>query len=138
MAGLNDEILFLLGELREGQKRQESSIEQISERMDEEGKRAYESRSKIHERLEEHSKQIGHLETTVVYSGQTVAQQRDVIAGLKKTIDEEITPTIDEVKNIKKLGKWASVVFVGLGFTAGGAAFTMWDTVRPLFAKLVR
>lgn len=138
MAGLNDEILFLLGELREGQKRQESSIGQINDRMEEEGKRAYESRHRIHERLDEHTKQIGHLESTVVYSGQITAQQRDVIDGLKTTIDEDIKPTIDEVKNIKKLGKWASVVFVGLGFTAGGAAFTMWDTVRPLFAKLFR
>ena len=138
MAGLNDEILFLLGELREGQKRQESSIGQINERMEEEGKRAYESRSKIHERLDEHTKQIGHLESTVVVAGQIVAQQREVFSSLKTTIDEDIKPTIDEVKNIKKLGKWASVVFVGLGFTAGGAAFTMWDTVRPLFGKLAR
>lgn len=138
MAGLNDEILFLLGELREGQKRQESSIGQINERMEEEGKRAYESRSKIHERLDAHSKQIGHLETTVAYSGQITAQQRDVIDSLTNTIHVEIKPTIDEVKNIKKLGKFASVVFVGLGFTAGGAAFTMWDTVRPLVGKLFR
>jgi chromosome segregation ATPase len=138
MAGLDNEILFLLGELREGQKRQEASIESINDRLEEEGKRAHENRARIHERLDEHSKQINHLETTVVVAGQTVAQQRDVVAGLKKTIDEDISPTIDEVKNIKRLGKWASVVFVGLGFTAGGAAFTMWDTVRPLFGKLVR
>lgn len=138
MAGLNDEILFLLGELREGQKRQEASIESINDRLEEEGKRAHENRARIHERLDEHSKQISHLETTVVVAGQTVAQQRDVVSGLKKTIDEDISPTIEEVKNIKRLGKWASVVFVGLGFTAGGAAFTMWDTVRPLFGKLVR
>lgn len=138
MAGLNDEILFLLGELREGQKRQESSINQINERLEDEGKRAYENRARIHERLDDHSKQISHLETTVIVAGQTVAQQRDVMAVLKKTVDEEITPTIDEVKNIKKLGKWASVVFVSVGFTAGGVAFAAWDTVKPLVGKLFR
>jgi chromosome segregation ATPase len=138
MAGLNDEIKFLLGELREGQKRQEASIEQISDRLEEESRRSHENRSRIHERLDDHSKQISHLETTVVVAGQTVAQQRDVVSGLKKAIDEDISPTIEEVKNIKRLGKWASVVFVSLGFTAGGFAFAAWDTVRPLFGKLVR
>ncbi|MCC2608408.1 hypothetical protein ABK249_02630 [Neorhizobium sp. Rsf11] len=137
MAGLENEIILMLGELREGMKRQETAIGHINKKLEVEEKRARESRSRIHERLDKQQSDISHLETTVVLSGQTVAQQRDVIVGLKKTIDEDISPTIEEVKDIKRLGKTASLIFVGLGFTAGGVFFTMWDTVRPWLGKLL-
>jgi len=137
MAGLEKEILLMLGELREGQKRQEIAITQINDKLEEEENRARESRARIHERLDKQQLDLSHLETTVIVSGQTVAQQRDVIAGLKETIANDITPTIQEVKDIKRLGKKASLIFVGLGFTVGGITITIWDTVKPWLGKLL-
>lgn len=130
MAGPNDEILRALGRVEEG-------ILRLREDFQDEKIAARESRSAIHARLDKQQQDISHLETTVILSGQTVAQQRDVISGLKETIDNDISPTIEEVKDIKRLGKTASLIFVGLGFTAGGVFFTMWDSVRPWLARLL-
>ncbi len=138
MAGLDNEILLMLGELREGQKRQESAILQINEKLETEEQRSHDNRSRIHERLDKQVREQGEIEGKIITIGLTLAQQRDLIDGVKGTIENDIKPTIDEVKNIKKLGKWASVIFVSLGFTAGGAAFAMWDTVRPLASRLFR
>ncbi len=75
---------------------------------------------------------------TVVLSGQTVAQQRDIISGLKETVERDIRPTIEEVKDIKRLGKTASLIFVSLGFTAGGMFFYFSETVVPIVRKWLR
>lgn len=130
MAGQNDEVLRALGRLEE-------SVRLLREDFQEEKSAARESRAAIHSRLDRQQDDLSHLETTVVLSGQTVAQQRDVIVGLKETVEKDIRPTIDEVKDIKRLGKTASFIFVSLGFTAGGVFFTFWDSVRPWLGKIL-
>lgn len=137
MAGLENEILLMLGELREGQKRQERAIGEINEKLEVEERRAHDNRSRIHERLDKQVREQGEIEGKIITIGLTLAQQREVMTSLKDTIDDEIKPTIQEVKDIKRLGKKASLIFVGLGFTAGGITFTMWDTVKPWLVKLI-
>jgi hypothetical protein len=137
MAGLENEILLMLGELREGQKRQERAIGEINEKLEVEEQRAHDNRSRIHERLDKQVREQGEIEGKIITIGLTLAQQRDLIDGVKVTIDNDIKPTVQEVKDIKRLGKTASIIFVGLGFTAGGVFFTMWDTVRPWIGKFL-
>ncbi len=106
MPGSNDDILRVLGRVEEG-------IHRLREDFQEEKRSAKENRSEIHKRLDRHAEDIA-------ITGQIIAQQRDVASGLTKKLDEEVMPTIEEVKEIKALGKRASMIFLGLGFTAGG------------------
>lgn len=149
MATSNDDIMRALG-------RVEATVAEVSKRLDhfakdysETNRHASESRSRIHERLDEQSHRISEAEKTIVAAGAIAAQQRDVITDMKKavnddisdlktTIDDEIKPTINEVKEIKKLGKRASIVLVALGFTAGGAVMWTGDTVVAVLRKWLR
>lgn len=149
MATSNDEIMRALGRL-------EGAISEISKRFGDFARdtsatnaSASASRARIHERLEEQSHRITEAEKTAVAAGAIAAQQRDVIAsletsmnedmaGLRKMIDRDIKPTIEEVKEIKQLGKRASIVLIALGFTAGGAVMWASDTVVAFLRKWLR
>ena len=64
--------------------------------------------------------------------------QRDVITGLTTTIDKEIKPTINQVKDITRLGKTAALIFASLGFTAGGMFIYFSETIVPPLRKWLR
>ncbi|HEV7436575.1 MAG TPA: hypothetical protein VGO22_17170 [Pseudorhizobium sp.] len=97
-----------------------------------------ESRHRLHERIDEQSTRITEAEKTVVAAGAIAAQQRDVITGLATTIDREIKPTINQVKDITRLGKTAALIFTGLGFTAGSAVFYFSEALIPAVRKWLR
>ncbi|MFN7023702.1 MAG: DUF1515 domain-containing protein [Pseudorhizobium sp.] len=124
MPGSNDDILRVLGRVEEG-------IHRLRVDFQEEKQSAKESRSEIHKRLDRHAEDIA-------ITGQIIAQQRDVTTELKKTIEEDVMPTVEEVKHVKTLGKFTATVFFGLGLTAGGFAIWMSDTFVPIFRKWLR
>ncbi|MCA1868910.1 DUF1515 domain-containing protein [Agrobacterium genomosp. 3] len=124
MTGSNDDILRVLGRVEEG-------IHRLRADFQEEKQSARESRSEIHKRLDRQAEDI-------VITGQIVAQQRDLTDELKKTVEDEVLPTVNEVKQVKAMGKLAATVFFGLGLTAGGFAIWMSDTFVPILRKWLR
>ncbi|WP_142520201.1 DUF1515 domain-containing protein [Pseudorhizobium endolithicum] len=131
MPGSNDDILRVLGRVEEG-------IHRLREDFQEEKRSARESRSEIHKRLDKHADEYSRLDSTIILTGQTVAQQRDVISELTKVVEKDVMPTIKEVKEIKALGKRASMIFIGLGFTAGGTFIWFSDLMITGLRKWLR
>lgn len=124
MPGSNDDILRVLGRVEEG-------IHRLREDFHEEKRSAKESRSEIHKRLDRHSEDI-------TITAQLVAQQRDVASTITKKLDDEVMPTIEEVKQIKALGRRASMIFLGMGFTAGGTFIWFSDVMITALRKWLR
>jgi hypothetical protein len=124
MTGSNDDILRVLGRVEEG-------IHRLREDFQEEKESSKTSRDAIHRRLDRHAEDI-------VIMGQINAQQRDATNEIKKTLEEDVLPTVDEVKQVKALGKFTATVFFGLGLTAGGFAIWMSDTFVPVFRRWLR
>jgi len=131
MSASNDDIMRVLGRLEEG-------VRQLREDFNVEKDLARENRAKLHERLDKQGDEISELEKTVIVAGHTVAQQRDVITGLKDTIDRDVQPTIGEFKEIQKLGRGVAMVLVALGFTAGGIVIWAGDMAVAVARKWLR
>jgi hypothetical protein len=71
MAALENESLVMLGELREGQKRQETAFGEINEKLRVEEQPAYDNRRRIHELgFTAGLHDVGHCETV---AGQAAA-----------------------------------------------------------------
>jgi len=138
MPGSNDDILRVLGRLEEKVDGVGRRIDRFEQEFTEERRSSSESRHRIHERIDEQSKRIGEAEKTVVAAGAIAAQQRDVITGLAQTIEHDIRPTIDQVKDITRLGKTASLIFIGMGFTAGGTFIWFSDVMITTLRKWLR
>ncbi|CAD7036241.1 membrane protein [Pseudorhizobium halotolerans] len=138
MAGSNDDILRVLGRLEEKVDGVGKRLDRFEREFTEERRSSSESRHRLHERIDEQSIRITEVEKTVVAAGAIAAQQRDVIAGLTATIDHEIKPTINQVKDITRLGKTAALIFASLGFTAGGMFIYFSETVVPPLRKWLR
>ncbi len=51
-------------------------------------------------------------------------------------IEDDIKPTINQVKDITRPGKTAALIFDSLGFTAGGMFFYFSETVVPVMRRL--
>ena len=134
----NDDILRALGHIEGKIEAIDDRLQRFESEFSQERRSSSDSRSRIHERIDEQSLRIAEAEKTIVISGSIVAQQRDVVAGLAKSIDDDIKPTIEHVNDITRLGKTASIIFVGMGFTVGGFALATWDAVRPWLGKLLR
>ena len=115
-----------------------ASVDRFQREFTEERRSSSESRHRLHERIDEQPHRIGEAEKTVVAAGAIAAQQRDVIAALTTTIDQEIKPTMNQVKDITRLGKTAALIFASLGFTAGGMFIYFSETVVPLIRRWLR
>ncbi len=137
----NDELMRILG-------RVENKVDGMAERLDrfeielsEDRKATSESRGRMYERIEETSARVVEVEKTVIVAGGVVAQQRDVISGLKKTFDEEVKPTLAEWTRLKTLGWGMRVVLVSAGVSIGvfGAAF-LWfgETIGPIIRRMLK
>jgi len=103
----------LLMRLDEGQRHLMIRLESIEDRI----QHAETSRSKLHERLDVQQKDIFVV-------GQVVAQHRDYMDMMNNKIDgnhEQVKPALDSWRELKTLGKWASIVLIGLGVTGAGA-----------------
>lgn len=125
--------------------RLEGKVDAVVDRIDKferefasERKASSESRHDIHQRIDAQSDKISEVEKTLVAAGGLVAQQRDVIAGLKDTIDNTITPAVSDWGKIKTLGVGFSGLLVALGFT--GASLWIWagDTLGALVKKWLK
>lgn len=138
MPGSNDDILRVLGRLEEKVDGVGKRLDKFEQEFTEERRNSSDSRHRIHERIDEQTKRIGEAEKTVVAAGAIAAQQRDVIAGLTTTIEKDIRPTINQVKDITRLGKTASLIFVSLGFTAGGIFIYFSEALIPAVRKWLR
>ncbi|HEV7436845.1 MAG TPA: hypothetical protein VGO22_18570 [Pseudorhizobium sp.] len=121
MPGSNDDTLRVLGRLEEKVDGVGKRLDRFEQEFTDERRSSSESRHRLHERIDEQSSRITEAEKTVVAAA-IAAQQRDVIAGLKGTIDDEIKPTINQVKDITRLGKTAALIVASLGFTAGACS----------------
>ena len=71
-------------------------------------------------------------------AGAVVAQQRDVITGLKETIDDTISPAVSDWNRIKTLGWGFSALLVAMGIT--GASLWTWagDTLGAIVKKWLK
>ena len=138
MPGSHDDILRVLGRLEEKVDGVGRRLDRFEQEFTEERRNSSESRHRLHERIDEQSRRIGEAEKTVVAAGAIAAQQRDVITGLSETIEDDIKPTINQVKDITRLGKTAALIFASLGFTAGGMFFYFSETVVPILRKWLR
>lgn len=133
----NDDIMRAIGGLEATVSALDTRIQRFEQEFSVERASSSKSRRDIHDRIDEQSYRIGEAEKTVIASGAITAQQRDVIVGLTTAINEDIKPTVDQVKDITRLGRAASVLFIGLGFTAGGFMIATWDIMRPWLAKFL-
>ncbi len=134
----NDDILRALG-------RMEGKVDAVVDRLDRfEGefradrRSSSESRNRIHERIDQQAHRLGEAEKTIVAAGATVAQQRDIIAGLTKAMNEDINPTLREWNRLKTLGWGMRMLLVGAGVGVGafGTAF-LWfgEAIGPALRR---
>ncbi|RXT29380.1 hypothetical protein B5P46_11920 [Rhizobium leguminosarum] len=128
----NDDIMHAIGRLEAQQDGLSKTIDRLFDDFADERRQAHESRARIHERLDEQAHRIGESEKTIVVAGATVAQQRDIIALLKATVDADVTPTINEWKRIKFLGGVLSGALIALGVTAATVVAWLYDWLAVL------
>lgn len=119
----NEDIMHALGRVEEGVRR-------IREDFQEEKENAHDSRAVIHKRLDEQARQIHLLDMTVAVSSNVDGQIREEIKNLTKTVEEnhEATkPTLEEWKQMKKIGYGISGLIAFGGLTVGGIVAYMSD-----------
>lgn len=121
--------------------RLEGKVDAVGERLNSleeeaarERVRISDSMRRIHDRIDDQSTKIADVEKTMVAAGAVVAQQRDVITGLKETIDDTISPAVSDWNRIKTLG-WG---FSGLLVAAGITGASLWTWAGDALLALVR
>lgn len=95
----------------------EGKLDDIARLLQEQNAQASESRKALYER-------VGRVETAIEVSGQIEAQVRNRLDGLEKRLEDDIKPTIDEVKRWKITGMTV-LSMVGIAGASIGA-FVMW------------
>ncbi|MCK8781115.1 DUF1515 domain-containing protein [Rhizobium sp. NTR19] len=134
MATSNEDIMRELGRLGE-------AFRQLREDFNDEREAARENRSRIHARLDDQTNRINEMETTVILSGQTVTQQRDVISQLTTKVEENhqaVQPSLEDWKRIKTLGWGFSALLVAIGVTGASVLIYMGEAAVTIVRKWLR
>lgn len=116
-----------LGELRAVTKGLQASLERIEEMMQRSEDKSDESRSKMHKRVDELVDRVAAVETNVT-------SVQGGIQGIKKEIDKDIKPTVEEVKRWKLIGIGA-LGMIGIAGIALGVSFA--DAIKRIFGLLI-
>lgn len=108
-------------------------IEQMREDMAAEREASRESRARTHERIDQVVDRLGRIDTTIALAGEVDAQVRNELDALKTTV-AGVTPTVDEWRTVKTIGKWGAGALLtggaGLGVFLAAAGDSAVSAIR--------
>jgi chromosome segregation ATPase len=108
-------------------------IQQMREDMAAERETSRESRSRTHERIDEMVDRLSRIDTTIALAGEVDAQVRNELDELKKAMSG-VTPTVDEWRTVKTIGKWGAGALItggaGLGVFLAAAGDSAVAAIR--------